>query len=494
MAEQDLGAFQFPTHETRPDFRSAIDPLSGRYSEREIEQHFSEETRVAYQAYVEAALAHTYADFGKCSRDVALEIEAASATIGAEEVEDREKGRGEFQGRGTGHDVVALTDAITDRVSDEAKPWVHAAATSYDIISTASALQFKEGVRGLVLPRVILLGDAIADLTYKYAHVVQVGRTHGQHGVPITFGFATSRYLGRLGEALEAVDARAGELQGKFSGAVGGYNASSLINEDPKAFEATFLARLGLTPCEHATQIVPAENMLRLLSELAVVSGIMAQIGDDMRNLQRTEIGEIGEKFDEQSQRGSSTMPQKRNPINFENAAGMHREVLGQLFNAYQNLVSDHQRDLRDSASMRFYSTIPAMVARTALNLAKTLNKIEVNEPNLQRNLRLTEGAIASEALQVILRDRGNVRAYAIAKRIVETAQKNDQPFREVVVSDEETAEVLKNIPTYQREAIVHPEENYIGLSLEESMRHLAAWDNIKSEFEEAYQATELVI
>lgn len=208
----------------------------------------------------------------------------------------------------------------------------------------------------------------------------------------------------------------------------------------------------------------------------------MAQVGEDMRNLQRTEIAEVGEKFDAEYQKGSSAMPQKRNPINFENATGAHREVLGQLFNAYQNLVSDHQRDLRDSISMRFYGTIPALVARTAANLTRTLSKLEVHEPNLQRNLLLTDGAIASEALQVILRDRGNVRAYGIAKRIVEAAQQSGRSFREIVVTDDETASVMSEIPAHQRDAVVKPEEHYLGLTAEEARRHVAVWEEVKQD------------
>lgn len=480
MAQQNLEAFVFPTAETRPHYRSAVDPNSGRYSEREIELHFSEETRVGYQAYVEAALAHTYADFGKCSREVALEIEAASRGISAEEVEAREKGRGEYKGAATGHDIVALTNAIADRVSDEAKPWVHAAATSYDIISTANAVQYREGMNGLVIPRGLLLGDALAGLTVRYADVAQVGRTHGQHGVPITFGFTTSRYLGRLGESLVEVERHANSLQGKFSGAVGGYNASALINENPKEFEAAFLAKLGLEPCEHSTQIVPAENTIRLLAELANMSGIMAQIGEDMRNLQRTEIAEVGEPFDDENQSGSSTMVQKRNPINFENAAGMHREVLAQLLNAYQNLVSDHQRDLRDSSSMRFYGTIPAMVARTAQSLTRIMSKLEVNEPNIERNLFMTDGLIASEALQVVLRDRGHIAAYNTAKRIVQEAEKDGISFRELVVSDSETGPILEVIPSNQRDAITNPEEHYLGLAAEEARRQAVNWQRLR--------------
>lgn len=480
MTERDLQAFAPPTRGDRPDYYGATDPMDDRYEEEEIQLYFSSETRVACQAHVEAALAHTYADFGKCSREVALEIEAACRDISAKEVEDREKGRGKFKGKGTNHDVQALVDAISARVSDEAKPVVHAAATSYDTISTANSLQYKEGVHRLIIPRLVSLGDVIADLASRYAGTAQVGRTHGQHGVPITFGFATSRYLGRLGESLIELDRHAENLQGKFSGAVGGYNASKLINENPRVFEAAFLAKLGLQTCDHATQIVPAENIIRLFAELTNTSGIMAQIGEDMRNLQRTEIAEVGESFDPTRQTGSSAMPQKRNPINFENAAGIHREVVAQLFNAYQNLVSEHQRDLRDSVSMRFYGIIPAIVARTAQNLARTLSKLEVHDGNLERNLFMTDGAIGSEALQVLMRDLGHIAAHSTVKRVVQGAIKSGVPFRDAVVGDAEIASYLEKMTAEQRLAVLQPESNYLGLAANEARRHVELWKEAK--------------
>jgi adenylosuccinate lyase len=481
MAKPGLSAFEFPTPGNRPNYYGAVDPNTGRYKDAETRRYLSDETSVAAMAYVEAALAHTYADFGKCRREVALEIEHASQEISAQEAEDREKGRGDYESIPTFHDIVALVNAISDRVSEEARPWVHAASTSYDIISTARSWQFKETVNGLIVPRVVSLGDALAELTERHADTAQVGRTHGQHAVPITFGFATSRYLGRLGESLVNTRDRANELQGKFSGAVGGYNASSLINDDPRAFERAFLDKLGLEPCTHSTQIVPAENMTNLLYALTVNSGVMAQIGEDMRNLQRTEIAEVGENFGD-TQKGSSAMAQKKNPISFENVAGSHRQVLAQLFNAMQNLTSDHQRDLRDSVAMRYYGAIPAIVARSAKTLTRALSKLDVNPSNMQRNLYLTNGAIASEALQTVLRDRGRADAYAVAKRIVETAQLAGISLGDAVAQDGDIGPILGVIPAHQRDAIVHPETNYLGLTEEEAKRHVSQWQEIRQQ------------
>jgi adenylosuccinate lyase len=341
-------------------------------------------------------------------------------------------------------------------------------------------------VNGLIVPRIVSLGDAIADLTERHADTTQVGRTHGQHAVPITFGFTTSRYLGRLGESLVNTRNRANELQGKFSGAVGGYNASALVNEDPRSFERAFLAKLGLEPCTHSTQIVPAENMTNLLYALTINSGVMAQIGEDMRNLQRTEIAEVGEKFGN-TQSGSSAMGQKENPISFENVAGTHRKVLSELFNAMQNLTSDHQRDLRDSVSMRYYGAIPAMVARSAKTLTKALSKLDVNTPNMQRNLYLTDGAIAAEALQVILRDRGVVDAHNIAKRVAKEAKQKGKPFRELELSDRQTGSLINDLfdddmGHRQALALISPETDYLGLTADEARRCVGQWQEIRQQ------------
>ncbi len=483
MAEHNLGAFIPPAAESRSDYYGDIDPMDGRYRDPEAEKYLGGETRIALQAYVEAALAHTLADFDICSREVAMEIEAACANVSAKEVDDREYGRGEFDGRGTRHDIKALTEAISAQISDEAKPWVHATATSYDIVSTANALQYREAMNGLVMPRLVKLGDNLADLAERYADTPQIGRTHGQHAVPITFGFGVSRYLGRLGESATELDRHTFGLQGKFSGAVGGYNASSLIMDNPIVFEAALLAKLGLEPCEHATQIVPAENTTRLLAELGITAGIMAQIANDMRNLQRTEIGEVGEPFDREHATGSSAMPQKRNPITFEQVAGFERVVIPQVLTSYLNLTSEHQRDLRDSSAGRFHGIMLAEVAHMAKTLNRILPKLEVDTVNLDRNLGAQKGAIGSEPLQVYLRQYGHPAAHNAAKRIVQKALDEDQNLGEAVIDDEEIASTYWPLMTEaEQEIVLHPEHAYLGLTVEQTHNEVAKWRELRQQ------------
>jgi len=482
VARSSLGEFIYPNPESRPRYAGELDPMDGRYRDPEAQRFLSNETRVACQAYVEAALAHTLADFDLCSRDVAIEIERAAQEISAAEVDDREYGRGEFQDRGTRHDIKALTDAISVRVSDEAKPWVHAPATSYDIVSTATSLQYRESMRGLVIPRIVGLSDVVADLSERYADTPQIGRTHGQHAVPITFGFGMSRYLGRLGESVQELDRHTTNLKGKFSGAVGGYNSSSLLVDDPGAFERVLLDKLGLEPSEHATQIVPAENVARLMGELVIAGGVMNQIADDMRNLQRTEIGEVGEAFDTANQTGSSTMPQKRNPITFEQVAGFQRVLLPQVITAYLNLVSEHQRDLRDSSAGRFQGLPLAYVAHMAKALRRALAQLDVDPGNLERNLMLQKGAIGSEPLQVYLRKYGHPAAHNAAKRIVQGALEQGISLADAVMADKEIMQQYwPLLSEEERGRILQPEHQYLGITAEDAHQRVSDWHQVKA-------------
>jgi len=161
---------------------NSIDPLDSRYYDPTIATYLSERSRIAYQAYVEAALARALAEFGICSPDIANEIEAATAQVTAEAVAEQEKT--------TKHDVKALVNCIKAELSEEAKPYVHFGATSYDIVATALSLQLRAAINELIIPRLSELEKTLLRLTNDYAETTQIGRTHGQHAVPITFGFA----------------------------------------------------------------------------------------------------------------------------------------------------------------------------------------------------------------------------------------------------------------------------------------------------------------
>jgi len=453
-----------PTDEGR---FNAIDPLDGRYFDPQISRYLSERTRITFQAHIEAALAHALAEVGVCSQEVADQIDTARFKIRAEDIAEEEKI--------TKHDVKAIVNCIKRELPESAQPFVHFGATSYDIVSTAMSLQLRTAIRELVLPRLQLLQDTLLELTDQYAETVQIGRTHGQHAVPITFGFMLSGYVSRLGESMQALDELAGSLRGKFSGAVGSYNALSVFVDDPEAFEKTVLGYVGLDAAPASTQIVPAEGYIRLLDELAITAGIMANLSHDMRNLQRTEIGEVRERF-ETGQTGSSTMAHKRNPWNFENIIGMWKQVTAQLINANLNISSEHQRDLTDSASARFYTIPIASVASMATRLQGVMSKIEVDTEAMQRNLHLTQGAIAAEPLYLLLEKYGHTTAHEISKELAHEALERKISLCEAAAASADIADYWAKFSDHEKDLIKNPETTYTGLAAKKAHSIHAAW------------------
>jgi len=431
---QKLAPITLPTIDETGQY-SALDPLDSRYFDKETAKYLSERSRIAYYAYVEAALAHTLADFGVCSQEIADKIDAASRLVTAEEVYEHEKV--------TNHHTKALVNSIKDHLDDDAKPFVHFGATSFDIISTGEAYQLRTTVHELIVPRLRALIETLLDLTDKYADTIQVGRTHGQHAVPITFGFLMAGYVSRLGGSMNSLQILADKLPGKFSGAVGAYNALSVFVDDPMKFEATLLENLGLPVAPYSTQIAPAEYTIRLMDELAITAGIMANLSHDMRHLQRTEIAEVRERF-EPGQTGSSTMAHKRNPWNFENVISMSKQVTAQLINANLNISSEHQRDLTDSASSRFFAISLASVASMAQRLNRVMGKLEVDEEAMNRNLHLTGGAIAAEPLYLLLEKHGHTQAHEATKTIAHAAMEKGVTLFEAAANNGEIQRLLE--------------------------------------------------
>lgn len=445
----------------------SIDPLDSRYFEPEISKYVSERSRIAYQAYVEAALAHALADHGICSREVAKEIEASASKVNVEDVYEAEKT--------TKHDIKALVNTIKKEISDEAKPFVHFGATSYDIIATANALQMRDIMQNVVTPRLEQLLQTLVTLTETYAETTQVGRTHGQHAVPITFGFAMSEYVSRLGSSIEALNDLSSSLHGKFSGAVGAYNALGVFIDDPLEFEKSILKNLGLEPAPYSTQVIPPEELIRLIDEMTISAGIMANLSHDMRHLQRSEIGEVREKF-EKGQTGSSTMAHKRNPWNFENVVSMHKQVLSQAMNANLNISSEHQRDLTDSASSRFYVMVPAIVSNMASRLNRIMGKIEVDVEAMQRNLSLTAGAIAAEPLYLLFEKHGHTQAHEKSKDLAHKALSEGKPLADVIQSDSEGKQYWSKFTEDQKNIITAPEKHYTGLAAKKALIIAKQW------------------
>jgi adenylosuccinate lyase len=443
-----------------------LSPIDYRYYDEEAGKFLSDKAYLGYKLKVELALIKALAKRKICSKEIIGEVEKAIGEVTPEEVaaeEDLVK-----------HDIRAMVNVIRNKVSDSAKPYVHMTATSYDIIDTANAARFRDATVEAMVPSLKALEKVLIDLTLKEAGTVQVGRTHGQHAVPLTFGYAIAGYVSRLGQSIVALEALSKELKGKFSGAVGAYNASSLFFDDPEEFEKDVLSEMGLEPVEHATQVTQAEPMTRLLAEATIAAGILANLSDDMRNLQRTEIGEVGEEF-EKSQVGSSTMPQKRNPINFENVKSLWKVIVPRMVTVFMDQISEHQRDLTNSASARTYGETIGYLISMAKRLTKTMSNLSVDRARVAENFNLQKGMIAAEPLYIMLASMGHPDAHEKVRNLTLEAQKTGKSLEDIAMSDAELVTYIEKMTAKQKSLLKDP-SSYTGVAKTKAKTIAATW------------------
>ena len=451
-----------------PDFSrwSCFSPVDVRYYEKRLAPYLSEDGFTRHKLLVEIALVRTLQRRGLCDAEVVAEIEAACSEVTTEEVyaeEDRIK-----------HDIRALVNCIQRRVSEKARPYVHMTATSFDIVDSANTLRYRKAVLEVLQPALVELERTLITLARREAETIQVGRTHGQHAVPITVGFAIAQYVDRLGLSIDQLNSLASDLSGKFSGAVGAYNASSLFFEDADGFEREVLAELDLKPANISTQIAPPEPLIRLIDELVICGGVIANLARDMRQLQRTEIGEIGEAF-EAAQVGSSTMPQKRNPINFENAESLWKVLLGRLVTVHVDQISEHQRDLTNSASGRTYGEVICYLLSMASRMNRTVKKLRVDKGNLERNFALTQDMMIAEPLQILLAALGHPDAHESVRLLTLQAQREERPLKEVVDANSAMQPYLERMSDTWRSILSDP-TLYTGLAAGKTRMITAFW------------------
>ncbi len=414
-----------------------ISPLDHRYSVSEpglferLSAHLSEEAAVRSCARVEVALlvAHVARFAPAADRDrLTRSLGALARTVDPAEVyEEEEKTR---------HNIRALVNVLKRRVPPEARPWVHLGATSADILDTAAALRYRELSHAVLLPLLLELLEELVRVTREESATPQIGRTHGQHAVPITFGFAMAEYCSRLGKSIERIRARSDDLRGKLAGAVGAYNALALLASDPEGLERDFLHGLGLQPSEHSTQLVEPEYLLELLTECNTAFGIVANLADDLRNLQRSEIGEVREEFSE-TQVGSSTMPQKRNPWNAEHVKSLWKAFAPRVVSFFMDQVSEHQRDLTNSASSRFVADYFAGFALAVSRAVSVVRSLRVDRQRMAENLARAGDSVYAEAVYVLAARGGDPDAHERVRTATLRCEREQRPLREVLAEDE---------------------------------------------------------
>ena len=421
------------------DSSSLFCPLEFRYGRPKVRAIFSRSARLARALRVEAALAAAEAELG-------LLPSADAEAIGrAATVEKVRLARVDELEASTRHDVMAISRALAEAAGPAGR-WVHYGATSADITDTALALEHGECVQILGLD-LEALARALATLARAHRASGEVGRTHGQHGVPLSFGYKmavaaaeVARHRVRLRELAPRL------LVGKLSGAVG---TGAGFGPHAAAVEAKVMARLGLRADEAPTQIVGRDRLAEFTNFLALVASTAERLATEVRNLQRTEIGEVAEPFDEERQVGSSTMAQKRNPMVSENVTSLARLVRAFALPPLENMVQWHERDLANSANERI--VLPHAVVLTddlLTKLTEVFAGLEVRTERMAELLKASGGAAMTESLLLALTAKGLARAEAheLLRRITRAAgsgpaladrAKNDPDVRRLLSADE---------------------------------------------------------
>jgi len=462
--------------ETRNIFEN-ISCIDHRYSLSEAEvfnglsKYISEEASIRSCAKCEAALVKSHLKLrGKLTDEIAQSLDKVASEIDPAEVyEEEEK---------TKHNIRALVNVMKTKVSAEIGPLVHLGATSVDILDTALSCRMRDVTKNVVLPELKKLEKHLCAIADRDSEVPQVGRTHGQHAVPITFGWSIAEFVSRLGKSILRIEELSNQLVGKLAGPVGSYNGPSMIVKDPEELERVYVEFLGLSASEYSNQLVEPEYLLRLLLEMNVAFGIIANLADDLRNLQRSEIGEVFEYF-ASTQVGSSTMPQKRNPWNSEHVKSLWKAMCPRVITFYMDQISEHQRDLTNSASQRFMADYVAGFTMAVARMNSVVSGLQADKETMARNLEnaggKVKGGVLAEPAYILLGEAGINDGHEVIRKITLEAEKSGKTFFEVLKTHKEAFE--KITAQLEKLGVENPENffehpaNYCGLAAKKSRR-----------------------
>jgi adenylosuccinate lyase len=373
---------------------------------------------------VELAAAETLAEAGMVPKDAAATLRA-KAQVDADRINEIEAK--------VKHDVIAFTMAVGETVGDPAAArWLHYGMTSNDVVDTAQALLLKDASH-LIERDLVLFGEVLDLRAHEFQHTPQIGRTHGIHAEPITFGLKIANWFAENQRNISRFrEAAKGIAFGKISGAVG--NASHLGTE----IEEEICKKLGLQVTPVASQVIQRDRHAHYVSTLALIAATLEKIAVEIRHLQRTEVREAEEHFGDQ-QRGSSAMPHKRNPVTSEQIAGLARLVRGNMVAAYENVSLWHERDISHSSVERVILPDSTILVDYMLNkMTALISQMRVFPERMMRNLESTHGLVYSGQLLQDLVEKGMPRddAYKAIQENAMAAWESESSFRDRVAKD----------------------------------------------------------
>ena len=402
-----------------------------RYTREEMGRVWTDANKYSKWLDVELAATETLAEDGQVPAGAAATIRSRAKVDAARinELEAKVK-----------HDVIAFTMNVGESIGDPAAArWLHYGLTSNDVVDTAQALLVRDASR-LIEAALQRFGDVLARRAEEFRHTPQIGRTHGVHAEPITFGLKVANWYAENQRNIERFARAAAEMRvGKISGAVG--NASHLGPE----IEKRICQRLGLAVAPVASQVIQRDRHAHYLSTLALVAATLEKIAIEIRHLQRTEVREAEEPFGGE-QRGSSAMPHKRNPVTCEQISGLSRVVRSNMIAAYENVGLWHERDISHSSVERIIlpdSTI--LIDYMLAKMTAVVANMRVFPERMKKNLEATQGLVFSGQLLQDLVEKGmpHDEAYKTVQENAMAAWESDSSFRERVAKDPRITQYL---------------------------------------------------
>ena len=403
--------------------------MISRYSRKEMSDLWTDEQQFQAWLEVELAACWAWAKLGKIPmEDVDKLYENAGFDV------DRIK---EIEAK-TRHDVVAFTRAVSETLGDE-KKWVHYGLTSTDVVDTAWGVRLKKA-NVLLLEGLKRIVDVLGEKAKAHKYTVMMGRTHGIHAEPTTFGLKCALWYAEMSRNLERFKKAAADVEfGKLSGSVG-----TFANIPPEVEQYT-CEKLGLSPAPISTQTLQRDRHAYYLSTLALIGSTMEKMAVEVRHLQRSELREAEEAF-RKGQKGSSSMPHKRNPISSENISGCARVLRGYMVTAYENIPLWHERDISHSSAERIILPDATTLLDYMLNrFAGVIENLVVFEDNMESNIWKTQGLVFSQRLLHKLIDKGMPRekAYDTVQPLAMKSWENQELFKPIVEADETITEAL---------------------------------------------------
>ena len=400
-----------------------------RYNRPEIEKIWSNQNKFKIWTEIECLIAEQLANLGKIPKQASIDIRS-NAKFNAQEIEEIEKK--------TKHDVIAYINNVSSYIGESSK-YFHHGVTSSDIIDTGFSIQLKQ-TGEIILKQLKKLITTLRDKSVKYKNTIMIGRSHGIHAEPITFGlkmgsfyFEFIRNLKRLENAIEEISVCA------ISGPVGTYNS---IDTSVEKYVAS---KLNLKTEEISTQVIPRDRHAFYFSVLGIIASSIERLAVEIRHLQRTELLEVEEFFDK-DQKGSSAMPHKRNPVLSENLTGIARYIRSSVIPFMENVALWHERDISHSSVERILAPDITIAVDFALfRLNNIIQNLLVYPENMKKNLSMLGGLHKSQNILLALMQKGLLRqeAYSIVQKCAVDTRNNKKQFKETILNNKEIRNYL---------------------------------------------------